>query len=281
MQITRKTQHQGLITAGTDSVVAACPLPPGGKLTRMAIQCSLTVPALAGITILQAVQYGAHAYVVPVLDPDEGLSYNAAWDALVPKDEPSGTDLDIDTSTPDASPVSEPGRIDVNAIFGMVGQAPREFYRREKLLTFAEIGPVVGSQAVDTWTPSDYFKLDMRPMLETMQHSYAMFAISNPLTTSTTATIWPPPLSEQEWAMLQFTDQFLELMFIKGLEMVEAGAETPYDTAEEFITRLLEELPFEQTAGAFDPTSWNVFTKAMWQFTTPGRPSFGGSIGSG
>ncbi len=64
---------------------------------------------------------------------------------------------------------------------------------------------------------------------------------------------------------------FFELMFIQSLELVEAGAETPYIEAETFISEQLEPEVFELTDAAFSAQAYSVITQCTWQISVPGN----------
>ncbi|HIA04623.1 MAG TPA: hypothetical protein EYN66_22455, partial [Myxococcales bacterium] len=146
------------VAANSDEVVTAFDIPAGGSLNQIHLRMSIVGNTGEVLSTSKAVMYGISGYMLPVPDPDASLSYETAWDQLVPKDQPYATDLDLDTAAADTSPEFEPGEIDTNAIFNMVGLGPREFFRRRRLLTFADLGPIVGAAAIDTWNPGETFR---------------------------------------------------------------------------------------------------------------------------
>ena len=257
------------IGPGLDRVVAAYPLPIGGTLNSVHLQMDLMAAAGEALSVSKMVIYGVSAYVVPVADPDANLSFDGAWDSLVPKDEQHGQELDLDTVGSDTTAEFELGEIDLANLFDMVGLAPRQIFRRRKFLSVAQ-GTFIGGTAVDTWFAADYFATQIKRPVRVSMPSYILVGVSSPDLTRTGA-IWTGP-NEDEWAMLQYLDLFIEQMFMASLGLIEAGAETPYEEAETFISELLEDTVYEATADAFHPTTWTAFCKSTFDITVPGRP---------
>lgn len=262
---------QRRVPIGSDVVIAAFPIPRGGKLNSLFLDVSLSAVDGGAIEADKLVSYSVSAYVVPVPDPDTGVSYEAAWDQFIPKDATTGSLVDIDTAGTDTNPENEPGEPDVSEIFNMIGLQPREIFKRISYLTFATgMGPV-GGTALDKWLPADHFTSKINRNVNCSMYSYVLVACSSPFMTAT-AGIWDVP-TEQEWAMLQFLDIFIEQMFIASLNLEEAGAESPHVEAETFITELLEDTMFEETAASYHPIIWNVFCRSTFDISVPGRPS--------
>lgn len=268
-RIIRRTLSQRVVATNTDKVICAAPIPAGGTLNSIFME--VHVISAAAVANLRMAMYGVSGYVVPVVDPDSGASFDTAWDTLVPKDEVHLAELDIDTATADPTPEFEPGGIDLNNLFDMVGLTPRQIFRRRKFITPANSLLPLGGELVDTYHPVDYFTTKIKKPTRCAMHSYALVALSSPATTLTTTGAWAVP-SEDDWAVLQYMDIFIEQMFMASLGLIEAGAESPYEEAEGFISELLEDLVFEETANSFEPQSWTVYCRATFDITVPGRP---------
>lgn len=268
-RIIRRTLAQRSVVPPADLTIAAAPIPAGGVLNSIFLEAH--VIAGAAISQLRMGMYGISGYVIPVPDQDAALDYETAWDQLVPKDEPHLTELDSDTGTPDTSPEFEPGGIDINNLFDMVGLSPRQIFRRRKYITTANSLLPVGGTLVDTYRPTDYFTTKIKKPTRCAMASYAILALSSPATTLTVTGVWQVP-TEDDWAILQFMDIFIEQMFMASLGLIEAGAESPYEEAESFISELLEDSVLEQVANSFDPVTWTVFSRATFDITVPGRP---------
>lgn len=280
LNIIGRKLSQITVPIGEDEVISAYPIPQNGRLNQVNLDIRLIGGVGVALGMEKVVLYGIDGYVVPVTDPDATLPYDTAWDRFVPKDDAVGVSLNLDTLVPDTSPVYEEGHVDINAMFDMVGLAPREIFRRRRMLSFADMGPTVGSQAVDTWTPGESFQTVVKQRVRVNQPSYVLFGLSSPALTATSTSIWVPPVGAQQWAILQYMEKFLEDAFIQSLEMVETGAETPYVESESYIQRMLEDIIFETTADAFHPQQWNVFTASTFNVTVPGRLSVGRTLTS-
>lgn len=268
-RVIRRTLSQRVVAGNTDKVIAACPIPAGGTLNS--IWMEVHAISDAGVSQLRMAMYGITGYVLPVPDPDSGLSYDEAWDQLVPKDEAHLANLDMDTATDDVTPEFEPGEIDLNNLFDMVGLTPRQIFRRRKYITTANSLLPVGGTLVDTYRPVDFFTTKVKKPVRCSMASYGVLGFSSPATSSTTTGLWAAP-GENQWAILQYMDIFIEQMFIASLGLIEAGAESPYEEAELFISELLEDLVFEEDANSFDVQAWTVYCRATFDITVPGRP---------
>lgn len=271
---------QVLINVGVDEVVAAYPLPQHGILNQINLDMRVIGPAGVALGVEKVCLYGVDGYVVTNIDPDSTITYALAWDRFVEKDDVRTTSVNIDTTTPDTSPVFEVGHVDVSGIFNMTANAPRQIFRRRRMLSFADLGPTIGSAGIDTWNPAEAFQTVIKQRVRVSNYSYIMIGVSSPALTVTSTSIWVPPAGPSEWAMLQYMEKFLEDAFIQALEMVETGAESPYDLAENYIERLLEDTIFEVTADAFHPQIWNVFTASTFNITVPGRLNVGRTLTS-
>lgn len=262
---------QRLVAAGTDQIIAAFPLPRGGKLNSLFLDVQMAGQDSEVLHSGQMSSYGVTAYVVPVPDPDSGLSYEAAWDAMIPKDAGTGSGINLDTATADTNPEDEPGEVDIENLFNMVGLQPRQIFKRLKYLSYATSKGAIGGTALDNWMPADAFTTTIRKPTHVSMYSYVLVAMSSPFMT-TTAGIWDVP-TEAEWAILQYLDMFVEKMFIASISFLdETGADLVHLAAEVFITELLEDTIFEQTAAAFHPMTWNVFCRSTFDISVPGRP---------
>lgn len=277
----RKISHRN-VTVDTDKVIGAIPLPQGGVLEQINLDCRVIAAPGAAIATTSVVMYGVDAFVIPVVDPDATIPYETAYDQLVPKQDRANngsSDFDLDTVAVDTDPTFEPGKITLENIWDMNGLAPRRIFQRRRMLAFSDIGPVVGGgTAVDDWTPGESFQTVIKQKVRVSQPSYVIVAFSSPALDTTSTTIWVPPVGEAQWAILQYMEKFLEDAFVASLGMVEAGAESPYEDSESYIFRMLEDTILEDTAAAFLPTVWDVFTQATFQLRVPGRLNMGSKV---
>lgn len=264
---TQRQLWKGSVATNTDKVFSGIVIPPGGVFRG----CSIDMHVWGAETVLaNALMYGISAYLVPVLDPDSQIGFDALWDRLVPKDVAEGASaLDLDTTSADATPEFELGDLNFAAVYD-VGSAPVELYRRRRLLTAALRGSGLAATGAFThWLPTDKFRISVPGGQRVNVPSVLMFGMSSPVLDRTTATSFTEP-TEREWLQLQYLeDTALDaLKFLMGLH--EAGAESPYEEASDLLARTLEPLPFEQVAGEFASGTWQIVASAVYAMSVPG-----------
>lgn len=267
--IGRRLTHDRIPIA-SDRVVAAFPIPRGGRLNNIHLAMDMVALDAQSLSADQMVAYGVSVYVVPIPDPDASLAYDTAWDQLIPKDNALGDLVDLDTANASTNAAFEPGSFNIAGVFDMVGLMPKKIFQRRKYLSYASGFGAIGGAALDNWHPADSFSTKISRRVNCSMYSYVLVGVSSPDMT-VTSTGFPDPPNEAEWAMIQYIDIFIEQMFIASLNLQETGAESPYEEAETFITELLEDTIAEDTADAFHPLIWNCFARATFDITVPGR----------
>ncbi len=256
--------------AGTDQVLVGCPLPTGGKLNNVWLECHLIAPE--GHPYLDAATYGVSGFVCQLMDPDTPATYDAIWDQLIPKDVAVGAGVfDLDTGAVDTTEEFTMGQPDWSGIFEMNAMGPLEIFRRRKLLTLAvsSIGYEKVSAAADVYTPTDHFSTQVKRNVSVKAPSVVLFGASSPITDTVQVGPETTP-TETEWGWLQYAEIALKEAFIYLLGLTEAGAESPYEEAATFLADILEAAVVEEDAGAFADVSWRVFTLATFDITVPG-----------
>jgi len=273
MRIIGRRLCQMIVAAGTDKVMAGFPLPAGGTLNQVYLTAHIIGPEQTPYQ--NAVHYGVTGFVLPVRDPDNSETYDVMWDTQVPKDlalTQGGFDLDVGAA--DATPEFELGLPDYGGIFNVTSLAPKEIFRRRKMITVASGGPYEAvSSASDVYTPIDRIQTKVKQKVAVNTPSMVLFGFSSPDTLETTAVVLDIP-EESEWALLQYMEVTLENAYMYLLGLVEAGAETPYVESSTFIAELLEHM-YEENAGYFKPVSWVVYCQATFDISVPGRINFG------
>ncbi len=263
---------QRAVTPGTDFTLSSYPLGAGCTLNNVHVEGHFM--ATQESDAADAVFYGLSGFIVPVTDPDSGVNVDVLWDNLIPKDLDQGAGLfDLDTGAADTTPEFEIGELDLSAIFDLVSLAPKEIFRRRKMVTAASnpTGYNVVSAGPDTWSPMDYFTSQVRKRFRSPTMSMILFGVSSPDTSQTTTTI-PLIPTEPQWMMLRMLDRVLEdmLYFVAGLA-VESTSTTPFDEASAFIANLVENDVFEGTGGSYVATTWNCFVNTTYDVTVPGK----------
>lgn len=263
------------VAANTDKVVSGYPLPQDGVLNNVGLEVHLIGPE--GESWQTMSMYGMSGFVIPVLDPDGGATFDAIWDAQIPKDVAmSESGFDIDTGAADTNPEWEIGTPDVSAVMDLVAGNPLEIFRRRKYLTVANSGverDIVAAGA-DQKMVTDFFKTNVKRRVRVPAPAVVLFGVSSPETTITSTTVKSIP-AEAEWSLLQYLDIALEQAFMALVGLLEAAADEPYTTSMAFIAELIEDVVFEQTAGSFVPTAWRVFTISTYDISVPGNISLG------
>lgn len=269
------------VASDSDEVVVACPLPANGRMNG--VKGQVKVVGTEGIPYNTGVAYGFSGFVIPVQDPDTQVTWDTLWDTYVPKDtaETAGA-FDLDTGTPDTNPEFEIGHPDLQGMFDANPNAPVEIFRKRKILTLADtpIGYEKVDAGNDLFTPTDRFALDVGRNLRVRQPALIAFALSSPAFHTVGATI-PSTPTEAQWMMLQYAETFLEDMLKNLLGLVEAGAETPYEEASDFLAEFLESAVLEENVNGWTNTVFNVWCQATFDITVPGRVAVGGISSEG
>lgn len=249
-----------------DEIIGALALPGDSRLNGLSGRCQ--VIAETRTSVLTIASYGLHAYVVPMLDPDGTHTPQSIWDAQVPKDKniSSGV-LDLDTENADTTSAFEMGQVDAEKVIGL-STAPIQVFDRTRLLSFASPGAKAFDTADETYIATDQFRLGLKHPVEVDLPSILLFGFSSPDTLQSTTTFFIPQ-SDQEWAQLTYLQDTLRDAFKELVGLVEAGAETPYEDAASIIASLLERL-VEESAGAFLPVTWRVFSEFSFDLTLRG-----------
>lgn len=255
----------------TDKVVCGFPIPQGGSLNGVNLQCHFIGPEGEAWNTMS--MYRMSGFVIPVLDPDSGATFDAIWDAQIPKDESfSEGGFDIDTGAADVDPEWEIGVPDMSAVMDLVAGNPIEIFRRRKYLTIANEANTrdIVTGSADLKMVTDYFTTKVRRKVNCSKPSVVLFAVSSPEMSITSTDLKAIP-AEAEWSLLQYLEVALEQAFMALVGLLEAALDEPYTSAMNFIAELIEDVVFEQSAQMFSPTQWRVFTIATFDISVPGR----------
>lgn len=271
MQIIIRRMGHRLVAVDTDEVVLECPLPSGCKLGM--VQFEVHVNAATVQTFVRAAQYGFSGFIVPVIAPDTALNVDTLWDTTIRKDIAEGAGaFDLDDAV-DVQPEFEPGLIDWGGVFDVAGNSPKEIFRRRVFMTVAS-HPTVILPATAQWHPVDFWKSRVTKGYRASVHSHILFGFSNPTLDATTTTV-PVSLSENEWTIMTFMEDFLKDAMKNLMGLIETGAETPYAEAAAFVAELIENVIMEETAAAFSQPAWNVFGRGTFTVNVPGEIGVG------
>lgn len=261
------------VVQDTDGVVAAVPLPSGGKLNS--IHLSMRVLSEEDLPITDTVAYGVTGFVIPVLDPDTTLSLDAMWNLQVPKDVAVAEGaFDLDTATQVAAPEWEMGQPDLPAIMGFGELGAREIFRRRKFISFPDSNFGWQAGTPDTFLAVDGFTTQIKKSVSVNQPSMVMIGFSSPLLDVTGGTVDNIP-SESEWTLLRYLDEFLIDAWKSLTGVITSGTQEVGTEMALFVADLLEQAAYEQDAGKFEAVTWEVTTKATFDISVPGRFELG------
>lgn len=274
--VERKSYTAMQVGAGTDQVVAAMPIPPGGVLLGSRVE----IHAISTIHFPLATS-AASIFAKTVVAPmggnamDTGISLQTLWDSQVPKDSDLSVvagedDIDWDDGAI-AGPFEEPGQINWNDLV-QLGQRPANISEREVMMTFANGG--LGFPHVDT-TDEAFFRATMRmgsnKKLRTPQAAYWMCGVAAPSWDETTTT-QPTTIANANWSVLTYPDVLFDMMLPDILGLTETGGESPFSDAAQFALDLVEPVVFEEAAVQYRAVAYNLFVKWSVRIATPGRP---------
>lgn len=225
------------------------------------------------LNVNAATFYGLEGYILPLLDPDAGISFETLWDNLVPKD----TDvqaIDLDTGAADTTPFFEPGESDWAQVLD-IGMRPEKIYGRYKMLT----GLNAHIKVKDTETPfslearhGDLVRLRVKKRYRVRQPSVVVFGIASPALDDTTANV-ETALGENELGRVKYARQMLEMAMMDLLGLTETGAETPWEEATDLLQRHLEPDVFEETATRWTSPQFSVFSDVKFDHSVVGSLS--------
>jgi len=264
-----------LTDSAGDSILTAFDLPADSVLKHVSCEVQM-VGVQAALEREKALMYAVAGYVFKVEDPDDVVAYDTLWDRFVPKYTDVDT-MDLNTGTVESAPFWEPGEANFDEIFD-IGDMPRKIFMRRKLLSFADVGNAgIRFQPAESpfepqWIPADKFHIRLNRPIRVSSPSVVIFALASPALDDTTTS--RTHLTENEWGRIQFVESTLEMSLIDQLNLVQAGAETPWEDASVLLRKHLAPDVFEQTGATFLTESWNVFTQLQFTHSVPGSMDF-------
>lgn len=275
MRVIARTIGAQTIAGNTDRVLAACPLPKGGRL--LSVHGELHMIGEESQSTAQFMAYGIGGEMVPIVDPVTTITYQAIWDDVVVKsNDPSlaaaTPRIDFDWITDDATPQLEPGEMDIDALLGLT-QGQKEFLPpRIEWVSWAKSrqgGFAAGTP--DTFLPSDFKTFSSKRRLIADVPSALMIAISSPLLDETEeVATHVPPSTAGEWYMLQNLRDTLRDMGKAQAGLIEAGAESPYADASTVIRDVVSKDMLDESTTLYNSMTWDALIVATWLLDFPG-----------
>lgn len=269
---------QRVVNGGTDEVIAFMPIPQGGRLDNVSGEVHMIG---ANPLRIDRVNYWAtRGYLLEVADLDLGAAtaVDVVWDNLVPKDadiaQAVGAEgLDLDRDTADAAPFTEPGKPNLNVIAQVKDNVTRIF-NREKMVSFAKAPFGFIDTANDTFWPTDIFGLAIPSRYRIRRNTFAMFGVAVPAMSETVVTVTDPSVSgDEDWYMLTYLEEIMDLAWPQMLGLTEVGAESPFGDVSTFLESLVEPQLIEETGGFYNDSGQSVIVVAQvtWNISVPGR----------
>lgn len=268
--------NQISLAANTDRVIAHAPLP--SECSQNNVWGNVQLANNDGFFIDGAVVYGADGFVVPLPDPDTADSVDDIWDRLIEKEaNPTEGGFDLDTTAVISGPHFEAGETNLGLIMDMhTYDDDNHWFKKRKVLSFANspTGFHWVTGGVSTFSPRDEFKVRARRKIGTDVFAESLFGMIMPSLTQTASTVTSTPATEAIWAQIKYLEIVLEQawMFLVGL--VEAGAESPWEDAANFVDDLLEPQPFEDDAASWFTDTFKVWSEWTFDISVPGRREF-------
>lgn len=285
VQVISRQYIQKKVLANTDRIVGFVPLPVGSRLNNAWIDFHVIADIPSGFKTV--FHYGLKGLLMPVDDPDSGMSWEDVWDEQVSKDEDyasttawGNADLDTETAAASGDTEYEPGLIDLEAMMGTDPSANVELFKRRKHISFAANPVGWNPESGGTYIPTDTFKTQLRngPTVDKM--SVAMLGFSSPAmdVRNTVAGTETMP-SEKEWMIFQFIDTFLEDMFKYLIGTTPGSTTDPGQDAQHAITELIEAATWEPDDSVTDGMNYQIYSWITWDVTFPGMKGIS-TIGS-
>lgn len=273
MRVLRKTVAALSVAVGADEVFGWCPMPTGAKL--MSVSGALHIIGPENRAIASFLAYGFSGFVIPVVDPTAALSLKNTWDTMVVKQGVVETGagaggVDYEWDVVDTNEVVQPGRGTYEGITG-IGQEKSKtiFNPRVEWMSFAKraVGFVAGTP--DAWAPVDYKRFRSQMKITADEPSYAMLAISNPaLSEVNTAPVTDG--TTELWGMGTHLKEILQDFWRIQVGLIEAGAESPYVDAANYIQELTQPDMLDESSTLYDDAAaFTALMECTWEMDFP------------
>lgn len=257
-----------MIATGSDTVVAGVWVPSGSIISG--VQGVVKLNTSTELTLAQAAAVALEGWILPMEDPDSGVTMNALWDSHVPKDTLVDL-LDLDADAADAAPFYEPGLITWEFLID-IGLQPRRIFHRHHIVSALD---AIGFRQ-DEETPfiEHYFagfkeRVNLRRPFRVREPSLVVFAVAVPDTLETSATSPVAALPEDEWGRIKYIDHVLEMAMMDLLGLVSAAS--PWTEASALLRSYLDPRMLETNAATFVGVSWTAVGELVFDIVVPGR----------
>lgn len=255
------------MTSGVDKIMFGISLPADSVVHGFSVMTHVVNTGAQSHLI--AMMYAIQAYILPILDPDAGSTFQLLWDNLVPKDDDVDT-IDLDTGGNDPQSFFEPGESSFAEILDL-GLQPQRVWHEESMLSYANAVPQGESPVADVFEYIGVGRHRMRSgkRYRVSQPSALVFALGVAAMDDTTATE-DTVAAEDEWFRLKHIETMIEQALVSLFGLTEAGATVTWDTAAALLRKHLEPDVFEEDATAWGTGTLRVFTRAVIDMSVPG-----------
>lgn len=266
----------------TDKVMFGISLPSGSIVHSVNAEIHFMCGSVAGggnqFPINEGTLVSVEGYVLPIHDPDAGISYDLTWDRLVPKDTDVES-IDLDTGSADTTSFFEPGEAALANLLE-IGVRPKKVFGQYRMLT-AMNSSMQTAQKIATpadagvYTPGGSMRINLRRPMRVREMSILAFAFGAPLLDDVSSTV-PTMVSEKQWPQLKYMEDTLSRAILHQLGVFEAGAETPWEEASGLLRAHLNPDVYESASGTFlTAGEWTVFGQASIVHSVTGALKLG------
>lgn len=272
-RIRKHDWRSGVVTAGTEGLILAVPLPPGTILNN--VRGDFHIIGVGTQAADDMVAYGLHLWLIPIDDPDAAANYNTMKNKHVLK--PSTLDtVDLDEGTEDTNPFFSPGEYDMEGLYG-VSKGPQQVYGREILMSVASHGGM--NFALDTsvdWFPMDHFKVKVGSRYRIDEFMFLAVVLSVPDWGALETGLGEGnSLIEIQWYYLQYISMMMELAFVDSIGLTVSD---PFDDVNDWLADFLVEARAATANPVFTATQWTYGSKWMTDFSVEGEWSNKGQV---
>lgn len=267
--VKRKQRKKLLLSGGTDRVIAAMPVPPGGMLMGCTGVYHIVPTGSKALTKVYLVPVRGYAFDMLEFSDITDNNEDQIWDMLTPKDDDvdvSEGSLDIDTSldATETAPFEEPGEPDANKLFGL-RDPYTVFYDIEHTISFASSPHGYADLATDQYYPTAIGQVTWKGGRWFPTGGIAMVGAALPAMDDVTTTVPDGISTIAKMLAYQHLDTAMEMAKPWLLGLSELGAETPWIEFAQLLEELTEPTVYEETAGEFNSDSLQITANFRWQ----------------
>lgn len=217
--------------------------------------------------------FGLEGWLLQTDAPVDFSTMETLWDSQVPKDDDTET---IDESHAiDTDPFFEPSKVSLTQIFDMELLQPERVFQLQKWISLATMPIGLEPGSPTTWIPSHFQKIEVTKNYRSGPDSGLLFGVASPDFVSLKAGVSDNLLNvitdSKGMYVMAHLEQFIENAMISMIDLVETGAETPFDDLLTFINKNLETAMIDDATDGFQTVTWQAFLKMTVAVNTVGE----------